>query len=91
MKYWMFNCRKVTRMVSDSLDHKLPLYQRFGIRIHLMMCKFCSRYRDQLLLMRKIIGPKMMGKKETDLSIKLSSKARERIKRLMQNSGNEVP
>lgn len=90
MKHWMFNCKKVTRMVSDSLDHKLPLYQRFGIRIHLMMCKFCSRYKDQLLLMRKIIGPKMMDKKETDLSIKLSSKARERIKRLMQNSRNEV-
>ena len=90
MNHWMFNCRKVTRMVSDSLDHKLPLYQRFGIRIHLMMCKFCSRYRDQLLLMRKIIGPKMMDKKETDLSIKLSSKARERIKRLMQNNRNEV-
>ena len=90
MNHWMFNCRKVTRMVSDSLDHKLPLYQRFGIRIHLMMCKFCSRYRNQLLLMRKIIGPKMMDKKETDLSIKLSSKARERIKRLMQNNRNEV-
>ncbi len=90
MKHWMFNCKKVTRMVSDSLDHKLPLYQRFGIRIHLMMCKLCSRYKDQLLLMRKIIGPKMMDKKETDLSIKLSSKARERIKRLMQNSRNEV-
>jgi len=89
MNHWMFNCRKVTRMVSDSLDHKLPLYQRFGIRIHLMMCKFCSRYRDQLLLMRKIIGPKM-DKKETDLSIKLSSKARERIKRLMQNNRNEI-
>ena len=90
MKHWMFNCKKVTRMVSDSLDHKLPLYQRFGIRIHLMMCKLCSRYKDQLLLMRKIIGPKMMDKKETDLSIKLSSKVRERIKRLMQNSRNEV-
>ena len=90
MNHWMFNCRKVTRMVSDSLDHKLPLYQRFGIRIHLMMCKLCSRYKDQLLLMRKIIGPKMMDKKETDLPIKLSSKARERIKRLMQNSRNKV-
>ncbi len=52
----MFNCREVTRMISESLDRSLPLHQRIGIRIHLFMCRFCSLYREQLLALRKAIG-----------------------------------
>jgi len=35
------------------MDHKLPLYQRMLIRMHILMCKYCSRFQRQLLLLRE--------------------------------------
>jgi hypothetical protein len=80
MKHWMFNCKKVTHLVSESLDRKLPLYQRMGMRIHLMMCKFCSRYQEQLLFLRKTTQLYSESSEDPDISIKLSSEVGKRIK-----------
>ncbi len=55
MRHWIINCRKISRMVSDSLDRKLPFHQRVGIRIHLLMCRYCARNRRQQLLLRKVL------------------------------------
>lgn len=79
----MFNCKKVTYLVSESLDRKLSLYQRMGIRIHLMMCKFCSRYQKQLLLLRKTAHLYSESSEDSDLSIQLSSEVGKRIKESM--------
>jgi hypothetical protein len=83
MDHWMFNCKEVTRMVSESLDRALPFYQRMGIRIHLMMCKLCTRYRKQLLILREAIHLKSKHDEEIELPISLPSGAKERIKRLL--------
>jgi hypothetical protein len=54
MTHWMFRCREVSRKVSQSMDTPLPLHQRIAIRIHLMMCRYCARFRRQILALRKI-------------------------------------
>lgn len=79
----MFNCKKVTYLVSESLDRKLVLHQRMGMRIHLMMCKFCSRYKDQLLFLRKTARLYSESSEEPDPSIQLSSDVGKRIKESM--------
>jgi hypothetical protein len=86
MNHWMFRCKEVTRMVSESLDRKLPLYQRIGIRIHLLMCKFCSRFKKQLLFLRETIRLNVERGKDTELSTKLPPEARERIRKSIQNN-----
>ncbi|MEA3435252.1 MAG: zf-HC2 domain-containing protein [Thermodesulfobacteriota bacterium] len=77
----MHNCKEITRLVSESLDRKLPLHQRMGIRVHLLMCKFCSRYKKQLLILREAMRLQERYLEDTGASITLSSEARERIKR----------
>jgi hypothetical protein len=79
----MFNCKKVTQLLSESLDRNLPLYQRMGMRIHLMMCKFCSRYKEQLLFLRKTARLYSESSEDSDLSIQLSSEVGKRIKESM--------
>jgi hypothetical protein len=81
MSHWMHNCKEVTRMVSESMDRKLPLHQRMGIRVHLLMCKFCSRYRKQLLILREAMRLQERYVEDTGSLITLPSEARERIKR----------
>ena len=83
MKHWMFNCKKVTQLLSEALDRNLPLYQRMGMRIHLMMCKFCSRYKEQLLFLRKTARLYSENSEDSDLSIQLSSEVGKRIKESM--------
>lgn len=79
MNHWLLNCREVTYMVSESLDRKLPIAQRMGIRMHLFMCKFCTRFRRQLLTLSKM--SKFYGAHEAQLepSVALSPEARARI------------
>lgn len=55
MRHWIVNCRKISRMVSDALDRKLPFHQRVGIRMHLLMCRYCARNRRQQLLLRMVL------------------------------------
>ncbi len=49
----MLSCRDVTRLLSESMDHSLPLGKRIGVRLHLLVCRFCARYKRQLLLIRE--------------------------------------
>lgn len=51
----MLSCKEAAALISESLDRKLPLGQRMALRLHLLMCRFCSRYRAQLLTLRAAI------------------------------------
>ena len=55
MRHWMFSCKKITSMISESMDRELPLYKRMGIRFHLMMCALCRRYQKQLYFIRSVL------------------------------------
>ena len=52
MSHWMFNCKDVSQRVSEAMDRSLPLHHRMMIKIHLMMCKYCARFKQQLLTLR---------------------------------------
>lgn len=51
----MLSCREVTALCSQELDRPLRIGERVALRTHLMMCKGCSRFRDQMGLMRNIL------------------------------------
>jgi hypothetical protein len=52
----MLSCKDVTRLLSESMDRSLPFGKRVGVRLHLRICRFCERYRRQLLLLREAAG-----------------------------------
>ena len=81
MNHWMYNCKEVTQMVSESLDRKLPLHQRMGMRFHLSMCRFCSRFRKQLLILRKAMRVQDSYVEDAKHPLTLNTKTKERIKR----------
>jgi len=49
----MLSCKDVTQLISESMDASLPIGKRIGVRLHLLICKFCLRYKRQLLLIRE--------------------------------------
>src|SRR5689334_24084295 len=77
------SCREATRLQSAALDHKLPLRQRFGLRVHLLLCKWCRRYGEQITFLRNA-AHEHPDELAEPVSQKLSNEARERIKQRLQ-------
>ena len=48
----MMNCREISRLVSESLDHDLSFRQRMGLWFHLSMCRLCFGFRRNMLWIR---------------------------------------
>lgn len=46
----MLSCREATARASALLDDSLTRRERWGLQLHLMMCRNCRRYLDQLRL-----------------------------------------
>jgi anti-sigma factor RsiW len=44
----MLNCKQVTAHASLIVDGELPAAQRFGVRVHLLICAQCRRFLRQL-------------------------------------------
>jgi len=89
----MLSCKEVTRLVSESLDRQLPLRQRLAVRMHLLLCKACTRYRRQLLFIKKVVPlikkvvphfPVDIEEPSSSSAPSLPPEARERIKRSLK-------
>ena len=83
----MLSCRDVTQLISRSMDTSLPLGSRIGVRIHLLICRFCARYERQLLLIRETVRRLAAAEETGDRPIAeaLSEEARERIRAALRH------
>jgi hypothetical protein len=81
----MYNCKEVSEMVSGSMDRTLPFYQRVLIRLHLLMCKYCARCREQFETIRAASRYEELHGKELDDSQALSNDGKERLKEFLKN------
>lgn len=79
MKMWMFNCREVSYLVSQSMDHQLSLPQRIGVRFHLLMCRYCARFVRQLHRMREMIGSHRVDVPPQSMSLEAKEKLRKMV------------
>ena len=41
----MFNCRHMTRMISEGLDRSLSFWERVRLAVHVLGCPPCARFR----------------------------------------------
>ena len=88
MNHWMFRCKDVSQKVSLSMDTSLPLGHRLAVRVHLMMCRYCARFRHQMLKLRTLsreIDTEEHAS-DDDPTVKLSEDARTRIKNALHSS-----
>lgn len=78
----MMNCKHASQLISQSLDSDLPWQTRFALRMHLILCKYCLRFSQQLHDLRVTI--QSMNKHiEDDINITLPSEIKARIAKSM--------
>jgi len=49
----MLNCKEVTRLLSESQERRLSVYERMQLRMHLAMCRGCSNFEKQMNFIRE--------------------------------------
>ena len=68
--------------MSDALERPLDLLERIKLKLHLMVCAWCTRYFQQIKMIRNLLG---LRGDECDFAEGLSVEARERIKEALKN------
>lgn len=48
-------CDESSRLASDDLERPLGLAERIALRMHVLICKSCRRFRRQIHLLRKLM------------------------------------
>lgn len=49
-------CRQSARLISAELDRELPWTSRASLRLHLLICRACPRFKAQIRLMDSAMG-----------------------------------
>jgi hypothetical protein len=83
----LLTCREAARAQSEQLDHPLPRSTRIGLRLHLLICKWCRRYGRQIEFLRHVAHEHPEKFTEADVR-KLSDDARRRIKQQLNQEKN---
>ncbi len=84
MRHWMFRCNDVSQKVSQSLDASLPLHHRMAVRMHLLMCRYCARFRRQLIMLRKVSRHMDDEASIDETTATLANETKERIKKALR-------
>ena len=48
-------CKEATALVSQELDRKLSLWERFVLRLHLLVCDACGNFVRQSEFIRRAV------------------------------------
>lgn len=86
----MLNCREATRLISQSMDVKLPLRRRLLMRVHLLYCVWCRRYAVQLQFLRRATREVPPETLMAPLH-KLSSEEKEQMRMRLQEELKKTP
>ncbi len=79
----MLDCKQVSQIISQSLDRNLTMQERFALKLHLFICKYCKRHSQQMLTLRVAIK-QMTASIENDHNIEMPSAAKKRIAGLIK-------
>lgn len=83
----MLNCKQTSQLVSQSLDRRLTWQERFAVQLHLWICQYCRRFKQQLQAMR--VGLKRMTAAiEEDTTLHMPSESKARIAKALASESD---
>jgi len=85
MRKLRMTCEDTSQLISERMDHDLPLADRIRVAIHLAICEFCRYYKNQLETLRALA--RGLGGEETPAfgETRLSARAREKIQKRLDS------
>lgn len=87
MTQWFHaTCRDTTPLISEMMDHTLPLGKRLRVRFHLAICDVCGFYKKQLETVRALARKLGRDEDPTQKEAVLSEEAKNKIKDSLKQS-----
>ena len=87
MTQWFHaTCRDTTPLISEMMDHTLPLGKRLRVRFHLAICDVCGFYKKQLETVRALARKLGKGEDPNQKKAVLSEEAKNKIKGSLKQS-----
>ncbi len=74
----MLDCKQTSQLISQSLDRNLTLRERFGLQLHLFVCKYCKQFSQHLQTLRVALK-QMTSAIENNNTIEMPADAKKRI------------
>ena len=86
MRKLSLRCKDTTPLISELMDHNLPLGKRMRLKFHLALCTVCRFYQKQLEVIRSLA--RTLGGEEgsTQQDATLSENAKTKIKDSLKQS-----
>ena len=83
------HCHEATELASDAVDRPLSTSERWGLRLHILICGPCRQLIRHLRVMRRLARsvPAAWQAKSTSAVARLSAQRRQQIKRLLAEAG----
>ncbi|MFL6208312.1 MAG: zf-HC2 domain-containing protein [Pyrinomonadaceae bacterium] len=81
-------CKRAAVLLSAAMEHGLPLRARLLLRLHLLACAACMRFKLQLLILRRAIRLRACRVDTQTVAdgTALSPAARARLKRALRDN-----
>jgi hypothetical protein len=83
-----FKCDAMTHLLSEEMDHPLPLLTRVKMRGHFLMCCYCERYKENLHFIRRTLRSSAPNIGDGSAEA-LTSAEKERLKRVLRDQSPE--
>jgi Putative zinc-finger len=84
------SCDESSRLVSDDLERPLSRAERLALRLHLMVCNRCRKFRRNLRLLRTLLRRRAeQCLADTDLPPVLAPDERARILKTLTGAQSE--
>ena len=81
----MLSCKDASQIISQSLDRQLTMRERFALKCHLLICRYCKRFSQQIQAIRVALKQAIHAV-ENDDSIKMSSETKKRLLQSIESS-----
>jgi len=79
------SCKEVTELLSQSIERRLSLRETLRLRMHLLVCTACARFKRQLKFLHAAARAYAQRAMSTARQWVLSRTARERIRERLQH------
>jgi hypothetical protein len=79
----MLTCKQASQIISQSLDNPLSLSDRIKLKFHLFICNACTRFYQQLRLIRDAVL-RVKYETENDVTIQLNLDAKAKINKAIE-------
>jgi putative zinc finger protein len=49
------SCKEASKLISEGMDRRLSVAERFRVRLHVRICDACTRFSSQVQFLRRAL------------------------------------